>query len=333
MRRAHAPYTGLYALPGGHLDDGEQPIDAAARELREETGLVAPALRFVETYDGPERDPRLLTSHSYIGVLPSTPTPAAGSDASAAVWVPVQKIVDGDIALAFDHPRLLRDALAKADGQASPYLALLDDAAKAADRRNAILLEEVDRFFGRGIATDRDVLLAEYAALKGESTQRIQQRDNFINLNLIAVAAVASFVANTQSASFALLAIPWATLCFGWVYLANDEKISALADYCEYYLGPKLGPKQLAWERSPKRATNIKRTHKTAQLLVDILQFVAPVVGAPIALWAMIGFDQAWVNIVGGVEIVLGLGLATLFILGSHLTSRFNVKQKAWESL
>jgi len=32
---------GLFNLPGGHIEDGETPIQAAVRELKEETGLVA----------------------------------------------------------------------------------------------------------------------------------------------------------------------------------------------------------------------------------------------------------------------------------------------------
>jgi len=34
------PYLKSWLQPGGHVDDGESPIDAAIREVREETGFV-----------------------------------------------------------------------------------------------------------------------------------------------------------------------------------------------------------------------------------------------------------------------------------------------------
>lgn len=110
IRRGWPPYTGMWALPGGHVDPGEAPEAAAVRELAEETGLAADELRPLGVWAAPGRDPRArYCTFAFAAWLPGTPTPTAGDDAAAAHWVPVpQALREG---LAFDHGEILRAAL------------------------------------------------------------------------------------------------------------------------------------------------------------------------------------------------------------------------------
>lgn len=52
IRRGQAPRLGEWSLPGGRIEPGEAVLDAALRELREETGVEADILGLVEVVDG-----------------------------------------------------------------------------------------------------------------------------------------------------------------------------------------------------------------------------------------------------------------------------------------
>lgn len=49
IRRAHAPAKGLWSIPGGRVEDGEDDAAATVREVREETGLEVRVVREVGT--------------------------------------------------------------------------------------------------------------------------------------------------------------------------------------------------------------------------------------------------------------------------------------------
>ena len=46
-RRAHPPFEGFWDIPGGFLNEGEDPLDGLRRELKEETGLEVEPERFL----------------------------------------------------------------------------------------------------------------------------------------------------------------------------------------------------------------------------------------------------------------------------------------------
>lgn len=108
VQRGRDPYKDHWALPGGFVDENEDLVDAAARELEEETGLTGVELKQVGAYGKPGRDPRGHTiTIAFCAIIQEVLPVSAGDDASMALWFPVNALPS----LAFDHDDIIRDAL------------------------------------------------------------------------------------------------------------------------------------------------------------------------------------------------------------------------------
>jgi 8-oxo-dGTP diphosphatase len=114
IERGVKPFEGQWALPGGFVQMTEDLDVAAARELREETGVSAtPFLEQLYTFGKPGRDPRTrVISVAYYALLPASDAvlaPQADTDAKNAQWFPLSELP----ALAFDHAEIVEKAITR----------------------------------------------------------------------------------------------------------------------------------------------------------------------------------------------------------------------------
>lgn len=94
IRRGTPPRAGEWSLPGGRIEPGERAMDAALRELREETGVEAEITGLIDVVDGlfPEAGRHyLLIDYAARWV---SGEPVAGDDALEARFVALDE-VDG----------------------------------------------------------------------------------------------------------------------------------------------------------------------------------------------------------------------------------------------
>jgi 8-oxo-dGTP diphosphatase len=113
VRRGQEPFEGMWATPGGFKRPDETLDEAARRELAEETGVDVPSLLTqFGAYGDPGRDPRMnVVTVGYLAVLRDVGAITAGTDAALAALVPVSEILEERIELAFDHHRIVHDAI------------------------------------------------------------------------------------------------------------------------------------------------------------------------------------------------------------------------------
>jgi 8-oxo-dGTP diphosphatase len=101
-QRAHAPFAGSWALPGGYLERGETLEESIRRQLAEKVDVREVAhLEQLETLSAPDRVPeewQLATA--YLGLVPSDADPRVPDDTA---WHPVDELPP----LAFDHESIV----------------------------------------------------------------------------------------------------------------------------------------------------------------------------------------------------------------------------------
>ena len=111
--------TGLLALPGGFVNEDETFLQAAIREVREETGLKVPvpvllgSIKDDKLFDHPDRSQRgrTATVAQYITLNPG-PLPkvkgADDADPDGTGWYPLHEILESEERIFEDHASIIK---------------------------------------------------------------------------------------------------------------------------------------------------------------------------------------------------------------------------------
>lgn len=101
VKRGDMPGKGLWALPGGFLNQDETMLDGAIRELKEETKIKVPvpvlkgSIKASKTFDAPNRSVRgrTITQAFFIDLgVGELPKVKGSDDAEKAKWVPLNEV-------------------------------------------------------------------------------------------------------------------------------------------------------------------------------------------------------------------------------------------------
>jgi bifunctional NMN adenylyltransferase/nudix hydrolase len=116
IRRGRSPGKGLFAVPGGFIEQRESVWQSALRELEEETGLrlldsdIRAAFKAVQVFDHPDRSQRgrVITHAHWFDLGPRRPIEVtAGDDAASAQWVDIAELAGMEDQFHDDHFHIL----------------------------------------------------------------------------------------------------------------------------------------------------------------------------------------------------------------------------------
>lgn len=109
VQRRNPPNAGLWGFPGGHVEWGETALDAASRELLEETGVRATPRCYLTNIDVVTKTHHFLLAAVICDYVDGTPV--ANDDAQDAAWVPVEAALRGDRPMSANVAKILQLAL------------------------------------------------------------------------------------------------------------------------------------------------------------------------------------------------------------------------------
>lgn len=128
IKRRNAPGKGLWALPGGYLNPREWMLDAAVRELIEETKIDVPkpviygSLKDDHIFEAPDRSIRgRLITRAFLFKLPEyvmngkvvLPKVKGDDDAEKAKWFPLSEVLEMSDCLFEDHHAIIETMIAR----------------------------------------------------------------------------------------------------------------------------------------------------------------------------------------------------------------------------
>lgn len=120
VTRKGQPGRGLLALPGGFLDQHEEPLAAALRETAEETGVGSSIAQYLcarRTFSNPYRSQlgRVITFGFYFDLSEAdiAPEAVAGDDAAQVHWMPLNELELNRSRFHDDHYQIITTFLNK----------------------------------------------------------------------------------------------------------------------------------------------------------------------------------------------------------------------------